>query len=119
MEKLEEFTAKPVDWAMQQVERYLHHLETLPDTHATAQVARKVWERLKTVVKHYPVISVGGENQILFAWDYAEHHVEVEVFADGHAEAFYYNTATQELWDEDTDPETPGASKLLHYLQRC
>lgn len=104
---------------MQQVERYLQHLETLPDTRATAQIARKVWERLKMSVNRYPVISVGGENQILFAWDHAEHHVEVEVFADGHVEAFYYNTATQELWDEDIDPEKPETSKLLHYLQRC
>lgn len=104
---------------MQQVERYLQYLETRPDTRATAQIARKVWERLKIFVSRYPVISVGGEKQVLFAWDCAEHHVEVEVFADGHVEAFYYNTSTQELWDEDIDPEQPGTSKLLHYLERC
>lgn len=104
---------------MQQAERYLQHLEMLPDTRATAQIARKVWERLKTVVNRYPVISVGGENQILFAWDHTEHHVEVEVFADGHVEAFYYNVTTQELWDEDVDLDTLETSKLLYYLERC
>lgn len=78
-----------------------------------------MWENLKTVVKRYPVISVGGENQILFAWDNAEHHAEVEVFSDGHVEAFYYNTTTQEVWDKDVNHDTPVHGELLSYLERC
>lgn len=59
------------------------------------------------IVKHYPVISIGGENQILFAWDHAEHHIEVEVFADGHVEAFYYNTAFQRFLNSPPYPTSP------------
>jgi hypothetical protein len=119
IEILEQFTGRPIDWGIWQIETYLQKLEIAPHTRPAALIARKVWQQVQRATRCYPVVSVGADNQVLFAWDYKEHHAEIEVFPDGHTEAFYLNMQTGETWDRDVDPGNILLSEFREYLQRC
>ncbi len=110
-------TFVPKDIREQQIERYLHTLVSRLKDSEVARIALDVWRQTKPFAPVYPVISVGAEGQVLIAWDKHEHHAEVEIFPDGHVEAFYYNLRSGETWDADISmPLT--ASPLVDYLRR-
>ncbi len=110
-------TAGSEDLRLYQLKRYLERLQHTADTSHIAQLAISLWQQIEHAVKSYPVVSLSPAGQVLFAWDRDEHHLEIEVFPDGHIEAFYYNLQTAETWDHDVVLDRID-EKLLEYLTR-
>lgn len=64
-----------------------------------------------------PRIAPGPDGMVGMTWESGPHHVNVEVFSDGHVEFFYEHSETGELWDEE-HPTTAVTPHLLRHLQR-
>lgn len=65
-------------------------------------------------------VAAGDDGSILFTWDRAEHHLEIEVFpGDAPNEVFYGNRFTDETWSCDLrtlDPLPAAAVKRVKRL---
>jgi hypothetical protein len=78
----------------------------------TANRAWKAWENLSKAsdkTLSAPDAAPGPNGELLYTWDKAEHHFELEVFPTGGAEFFYRNRTSGELWDAEYDfSQTPS-----------
>lgn len=70
----------------------------------TASLAWRVWNQLRAVTAYslpVPNASPLLDNRLLYTWDNAEHHFEVEIFPEGTGEFFYRNRASGQLWESE------------------
>ena len=87
------------------LENYLGSLrETGAISPQTATLAWNAWKHIsdengKSLPE--PDASSGPNGELLYTWDKGEHHLELELFADGRAEFFYRNRKTGKLWEAE------------------
>ena len=82
---------------------YLAHLSASNDISPyTTRLAWRAWINVRAATS--PLLPVpdacpGPDGQLLYTWDRAEHHLELEVFPNGATEFFYRNRGSDELWE--------------------
>ncbi len=99
---------------------FLHTLAR--EDHISTTVADQAGRFLREVFVKLPGLPVpriapGPDGMVGMTWESGPHHVNVEVFSDGHVEFFYEHSETGELWDEE-HPMTAVTAPLLQHLQR-
>lgn len=70
----------------------------------TASLAWKAWNQLRAVTAYslpVPDSCPEPDNRLLYTWDKAEHHFELEIFPEGTGEFFYRNRASGQLWESE------------------
>lgn len=61
-----------------------------------AMFAWQAWEDVRAILP-MPNAGIGPDGDVLlYTWDKNEHHYEIEVFANGDIEYFYFNRQTSE-----------------------
>ena len=108
-------------WQMQQYRRlcvYVHrHLA--PSTIAWSLYALA---QLRADVPRLPMPDAypGPNDELLYTWDRKEHHLELEIYADGSMEAFYRNRNDGSLWAGDVGlPAIPDAWLGWFRIMQC
>lgn len=93
------------NYGRQQFDAYLDQLvSTSKCTNGLIGHVRTFWQQALTVDPRFPVPSGGplliGEavdiDGFILVWDAQKHHVDVDIFADGRFEWFYFNRETEE-----------------------
>lgn len=80
-----------------------------------ASRAWRAWQILRGALSNtlpVPDASSGRNGEFLYIWDRADHHLEMEISADGTADFFYANRVTGNLWGAEYrigDPLTQDA----------
>jgi hypothetical protein len=69
----------------------------------TALLAWRAWNKLSEAFGTLPVpdAAPGPNGELLYTWNTGEHHLELEIFADGSAELFYANRVSGDLWGSE------------------
>ncbi|MCX6382100.1 MAG: hypothetical protein NT023_21930 [Armatimonadetes bacterium] len=83
---------------------------------ATSQRARKAFLLLAESMQFRmpePQVWAGGQAQILFEWNSAERHFEMEVLPEGEIEFYYSNQTTKETWEAYSDIRNPIPAEIL------
>ncbi len=110
----------------EKVQEHLKYLRHISDPNgerlvsaATAARARITWQFAWMAAGPnlpVPAAGVGPDGQILYSWNYNEHHLEVEIFADQPAEWFYRNRKTGEVLEFDQNPGSALSPELINKL---
>lgn len=69
-----------------------------------SRYALQAWRDLTANYKNVPIPNVGigpDDDMIMFTWDNDTHHLELEVWQDGHGEWFYLNLVTDAMGEAD------------------
>ena len=88
-----------------------------------AEVAERAWQGWDQVARMeggrlaVPDACPGAVGQILYTWDRAEHHLEMEVFPEGPFELFYRNRLDGRLWSCDITPGAEVPAEACPYLE--
>jgi hypothetical protein len=89
-------------------------------TPETARLALRAWAQLATAMDYrmpVPNACAGPNGELLYTWDRREHHFELEVFPDGHAEFFYANRLSSDVREADYQVGDPVPVAALPELQ--
>lgn len=104
----------------QRLSHYLRQVSQAGDIdHYTAVRAGRAWRELRAATSArlpVPDACPGPDGELLFTWDLDEHHLEVEIYPSGQAEAFYRNRASGELWERRYDIDLPVPLELRDKL---
>ncbi len=71
--------------------------------------AKEAWWKIFAVtdgLMPYPAGCAGPEGDLLYYWDFNEHHLELEFALNRIPEFFYRNRLTNELWESVLDAES-------------
>ncbi len=81
---------------------YLHAEEmiSLPVIIQTSRLLDTIFHEVPGLSS--PRIGVGPGGMVGLSWDGNQHHMNIEVFPDGHIEFFSEDLASKELWEEET-----------------
>ncbi len=82
------------------------------------QDAENVWLDLRKRFGNQlpePQAALALDGSLMFMWRRSGHYLELEVFPDGHKEAFYENEITGKPWEADIPP---SASVTDHVLEK-
>lgn len=82
------------------------------------QDAENVWLDLRKRFGNQlpePQAALALDGSLMFTWRRSGHYLELEVFPDGHKEAFYENEITGKPWEADIPP---SASVTDHVLEK-
>ena len=91
--------------------------ERFPEAHLV-QDAENLWLDLKKRLGDQlpePQAALALDGSLMFTWRRRGHYFEIELFPDGHKEAFYENEITGTLWETEIPP---SASVLEHVLEK-
>lgn len=69
-----------------------------------SRYALQAWRDLTSCYKNVPIPNAGvgpDDDMIMFTWDNAVHHLELEVWQDGHGEWFYLNRTTDAMGEAE------------------
>ncbi|AGA28301.1 hypothetical protein [Singulisphaera acidiphila] len=92
---------------LQEHRKYLQKLER--DGEISTELENTAWRILLDLLDAagsslaIPDACPGSDGQLLYTWDQAEHHLELEMFPDRHVEFFYRNRRTGGLWEHEQD----------------
>lgn len=91
------------EWGrVQHLNNYLGNIRDAGDIDpTTAAMAWDAWKALSEVTQRslpVPDAAPGPNGELLYTWDKAEHHLELEFARDGSAEFFYRNRESGQLW---------------------
>ena len=90
--------------------------ETSPD--AALRTLRFLYRLFDQIPDCPPPDMGAAERQILCVWDKGEHHLELEVFADGDGEWFYMNRETHAVWEEDWKMDAPASQDAKNKVEQ-
>lgn len=60
-------------------------------------------------------VGVGPDDVVMFCWNKANHHLELELFPDRHGEWFYLNHDTNAMWEADYDATAPLDPRVVWF----
>lgn len=101
-----------------------HFIEKARQSHEiTPETAELVWNTWSLLSRTLPQMltvpdaSCGPDKQFLFLWDKDEHHLELEIEANGSAYFFYRNRTSGALWDTEYTPGNALSSDVVEKLR--
>jgi len=98
--------------------KFIHEVSSGPQaliSNAMATLSLRVWSKVQIGIGRplpVPVACAGPDGRLLYTWDKAGHHLELEFIPDSPIEIYYRNRTTGESWGEEYDSASFGASSL-------
>lgn len=60
-------------------------------------------------------VGVGADDVVMFCWNKANHHLELELFPDRHGEWFYLDHDTNAMWEAAYDATAPLDPRVVWF----
>ncbi len=86
----------------------------------TAAKAMKAWNAIWIAsggLMPIPAACTGPDGEMFYSWDRGRHHLELEIIPGQHAEFFYRDRETEQLWGEDYNIGEPLSAEAIQKLQ--